>query len=175
MTPLNIKTNPAELVIHCFQQIHDQRMQGLPILNQALSVDCIGMQQWQGHWVGVLVTPWVMSLMILRGETEWPQTERGAVHNWSFPSGEYEMTADHEPTLGDYFSCSLASPMSSFKDQATVVTTAAEIMQLLLTLSSDEDDKARSETAAGRLDMEKAHSDQTVSRRDFLRGSLRGK
>ena len=40
-------------------------MAGVPMLNPALRVQAVGFRHWQSHWLGVLVTPWFMNLMLL--------------------------------------------------------------------------------------------------------------
>ncbi|EQD58614.1 hydrogenase expression/formation protein HupJ, partial [mine drainage metagenome] len=40
-----------------FNRIAQTRMIDLPILNSAMRVEAVGFRLWEGHWVGVLVTP----------------------------------------------------------------------------------------------------------------------
>lgn len=48
-----------------FQRIERTAMGGIPILNPALCVSAVGVRQWQGEWLAVLVTPWFMNLVLL--------------------------------------------------------------------------------------------------------------
>ena len=54
-----------------FGAIRRDRMQDVPILNPALQVEAIGMRAWQGHWLGALVTPWFINLVLLPGQGAW--------------------------------------------------------------------------------------------------------
>jgi len=51
-----------------FTDIANTRMAGLPICNEALHVQAVGFREWNDHWVGVLVTPWTISLVLMPGE-----------------------------------------------------------------------------------------------------------
>ena len=45
------------------------RMQGLAFVNPALAVEAIGFAPWSGHWLGVLLTPWFMNLVLAPRES----------------------------------------------------------------------------------------------------------
>ena len=51
-------------------RVFQQRMADVPILNPALSVEAIDFQRWQGHWLGIVVTPWCMSVLLVPGSTD---------------------------------------------------------------------------------------------------------
>jgi rubredoxin len=42
-----------------------RRMEGLPIVNAALEVEAVGFAPWEGRWLGVMLTPWCMNLMLV--------------------------------------------------------------------------------------------------------------
>ena len=49
-----------------------RRMEGLGFVNQALEVEAVAFEPWQGHWLGVMVTPWFMNLVLLpRQPSRW--------------------------------------------------------------------------------------------------------
>ena len=48
-----------------FRRIAATRMAGLPINHPLLAVEGVGFRLWQGKWLGVLVTPWAMNLVLL--------------------------------------------------------------------------------------------------------------
>jgi hypothetical protein len=63
---------PADAVEQAFFRIQREQMADVPILNPALSVEAVDFQRWQGHWLGVVVTPWCMSLLLVPGsEQDW--------------------------------------------------------------------------------------------------------
>ena len=115
-----------------FEQIHRERMVGLPILNPHLAVRLVGPRAWQGGWLGVLVTPWTMNLIALpgAGSAESPGAP-GSTRERVLPSGHYEFIAGADPRLGPYETCSLFSPMDAFADQETALAAAAAILGLL--------------------------------------------
>jgi [NiFe] hydrogenase assembly HybE family chaperone len=143
-----------------FGAIHRERMDGVPILNAALEVRVIGMRAWQGHWLGALVTPWFMNLVVLPGEGAWRKaSDRDSVW-YAFPSGRFEFIAGSEPGLGEYHACSLFSPVLEFADQETAVETARMALESLF-------DPA----LLGEKPAAKNPDGPGMSRRDFLRGA----
>lgn len=143
-----------------FRNILDTRMQGVPIINEALSVEAVGLTSWQGHWLGALVTPWFINLMVLPGEGTWREVpDRDSVW-YAFPSGRFEFIAGSEPGLGPYHACSLFSPVQEFGDQETARETARVALQSLF-------DPA----LLGESSPSKDPDGPQMSRRDFLRGA----
>lgn len=98
-----------------FRRILHERMDGLPFLNLALEVEAVGFRPFQGNWLGVLISPWCMSFLILPGiDGAWqflPETTR---EKWPFPAGEVNFVAAEEPGLGAYRQCSLFTSMQHF-------------------------------------------------------------
>ncbi len=110
--------NPSNTVLAVFAQIARERMGDVPMCNRALSVEVVGFRAWHGLWVGVVITPWAMNLMVLPGGSEaFAPLRVGREHEWDFPSGVYPFMGNHEPGLGEYHYCSLFSPMEAFGDQ----------------------------------------------------------
>ncbi|MFV0664042.1 [NiFe]-hydrogenase assembly chaperone HybE [Denitromonas sp.] len=120
-------TDPARVVASIFRRIHAERMASLPICNRALSVAVPAFERWQGDWVGVLIAPWAINLLILPGGGVFEALSVGMRQRWSFPSGDYEFLGSEEVGLGPYQSCSLFSPVSEFdsQDEAVAVARAA--------------------------------------------------
>ena len=123
-----------------FNRIQRERMQGLPLLNPVLRVECVGFRPWQGHCLGVLITPWFMNLMLLPGEGDaWEGLSVGEKVIHRFPSGPYELIVGDEEGIGRYQLCPLFSPMFEFASQEMAVAVAEEIMKGLL----DEENRDR--------------------------------
>lgn len=125
--------DPSDVLVAVFRQIAETRMQGLPICNPALAVEAIGFRRRNdGHWAGVLITPWGINLLCLPGgEPGWPILSPTEKHWWAFPSGDYEFTVAEESSLGIYHLCSLFSPALEFPDQAQARLTALAIVHAL--------------------------------------------
>jgi [NiFe] hydrogenase assembly HybE family chaperone len=95
-------------------------MQGLPLVNQVLEVEAVGFAPWEDRWLGVMVTPWFMNLMLVpRDPSAWNSLAPGAKRRYRFPAGEYEFVGAHDATFGEYQVCSLFSPVGEFEDHAT--------------------------------------------------------
>ncbi|MFU8788067.1 MAG: [NiFe]-hydrogenase assembly chaperone HybE [Methylobacter sp.] len=134
-----------------FNEILAKRMCGLPVINPALSVQAVGFNRFGEDWVGVLVTPWFMNLMLLPGvDSIWHNQQPGTKIDRHFPQGAFEFTLGRETQIGTYAACSLFSPMFQFENQAAALAAAASALQGLL-----------AETAP-----------HTFSRRDLLRGAI---
>jgi [NiFe] hydrogenase assembly HybE family chaperone len=156
-----------------FNEIARSRMAGLPICNPALRVQVVGLREWQGRRVGVLVTPWTISLVLMPGDDAAldplaPQEKK----TWEFPSGKYEFMGVNEPALGTCQTCSLISPVIDIETQEDAVNIARQVMTALFVLKqADHERDAVSRTASP---MVAPAEQKPVSRRDFLRGNFLG-
>jgi [NiFe] hydrogenase assembly HybE family chaperone len=152
--------NPADAVEDAFFRIERREMAGLPVLNQALAVAAVDFQRWQGHWLGVVVTPWCMSLLLLPGSREnWVSTGENQRRFVNFPAGDFAFLGSEEAELGEYQSCPLFSPMGTFSCQSAATMTARASLLALLT------PRASATTQPGLADQASAPS---LSRRRFL-------
>ena len=148
--------NPSSAVAAVFARIARERMHDVPICNRALSVEVVGLRAWQGLWVGVVITPWAMNLLVLPGGSDaFVPLRVGGEHIWDFPSGAYAFMGHHEPGLGDYHYCSLFSPMADFADQAAARAVACASLDELFAAPAAEppralDRRAFLRTALGR-------------------------
>jgi [NiFe] hydrogenase assembly HybE family chaperone len=88
-------------------------------------VQAVGFRPWGAHWLGVLVTPWFMNLVLLPRERAacHPVGERETRHH-VFPAGVFEFIGNRDAVLGDYQACSLFSPMFEFADHDAARATA---------------------------------------------------
>ena len=134
-----------------FNDILQTRMLDVPVLNPALSVQALGFLRYQQDWLGVLITPWFMNLLLLpEPESAWQTQAPGSKFSRTFPYGVFEFTMANEAQLGVYAVCSLFSPMFQFEGQAAAAAAAKAALQGLLT----------------------SPATRAVSRRDLLRGNL---
>ncbi|MCB1492472.1 MAG: [NiFe]-hydrogenase assembly chaperone HybE, partial [Rhodobiaceae bacterium] len=98
----------------CFEDIRSSRMAGIPILNDALSVKAIGVRSWNGFRLCVLITPWFMNLMALPDAPEDEPVVSGTKRMFAFPAGTFEFIAGREKAIGEFWMCSLFSPVLVF-------------------------------------------------------------
>ena len=151
--------NPADAVEEAFFRIQQEQMADVPILNPALSVEAVDFQRWQGHWLGIVVTPWCMSMLLVPGSTEnWISTGDNQRRFVKFPAGDFAFLGSAEAELGEYQSCPLFSPMSQFASQSEATMTARASLIALLT----DPQAAKAATA------EKPAGEPSLSRRRFL-------
>ena len=151
--------NPASLLEAAFTAILQQRMNGLPFLNPALHVEAVGFARHAQDWLGILITPWFMNLMLLPGaDNDWPAAAEGYRQLWRFPAGEIQFIAACEAGIGTYQQCPLFASMQPFADQAAARVAAGDALAALLTPPLAE---ATKEPEA-----------VSLSKRSFLRGRI---
>ncbi len=160
-----------------------RRMAGLDFVNPALEVEAVAFAPWQGHWLGVMVTPWFMNLVLMPRERDaWQPLPLGAKRKLRFPTGIYEFIGADDATVGEHQTCSLFSPMHEFENQ----TAARLVAQLAREALFDPANAEQPEYPKGdlsspqRADGEAAgehgekRAEVAVSKRDFLRGHFSG-
>jgi len=155
----------AARVQAAFERVWRERMAGVPVVNPKLRVELVGLRRWRGLWLGVLVTPWFMNLLLLPGDgngesgepaAPWPELAPGETAAYAFPAGRLEFIAAREGDAGRYLACSLFSPMFDFADHDTARSTAEACLDALF-----------NEAAAPTAPKTDAVA---LSKRDFLRG-----
>ena len=168
--------SPAPTLESAFEAIHRERMRDIPLLNPKLAVAAVDFQRWDQHWVGVLITPWFLNLMLLPGsESDWPGLAVGEKIELDAPSGEYAFTAGYEEAVGEYLFCSLMSPVQNIHDQAAALDTAGEVMRLFMLPAEHREMAMQDEAVPGKgLARRQQQQGVATSRRNFLRGNFRG-
>lgn len=134
-----------------FDEIGKQKMQGLSFVNPALTVQALGFAERQAGWLGVLITPWAMNLLLLaKQDSDWRNLAVGAKFECAFPYGCFEFTLAEHVDLGRYGQCSLFSNMFEFQGQAAAVAAAEAAAKQLFAVESA----------------------KSISRRNLLRGAF---
>ena len=129
---------PEPVLEAAFRRIQEERMQGIPLLNPALDVAAVGFTQWQGRWVGAMLTPWFLNLMMLPKDPDgWEPLGEGEKRVVEMPSGDYRFAGGFEESIGPYQFVSLLSPVTDIPDQASALSTARDLIPLLLTPTVD--------------------------------------
>ena len=153
-------SNPTDAVEQAFFRIQRDHMADVPILNPALSVEAVDFQRWSGHWLGIVVTPWCMSMLLIPGSTEnWISTGENKRRFVHFPAGDFAFLGSQEEELGEYQSCSLFSPMGKFATQSEASMTARASISGLLTPP---------QPAPAVMPAKKATDSPSLSRRGFF-------
>jgi [NiFe] hydrogenase assembly HybE family chaperone len=161
------------------------RMDGLAFVNPALTVEAVDFAPWQGHWLGVLVTPWFMNLILApRDVAAWTSLVAGDKRSYPFPAGTYEFIGAHDDIAGEYQMCSLFSPLLQFDDQETARLVAGLAREALFDAANAEKPdlppaklSPKGEPAAadaGPLEKLETRLDAPQSKRDFLHARFAG-
>ncbi|HEX7439514.1 MAG TPA: [NiFe]-hydrogenase assembly chaperone HybE [Caldimonas sp.] len=167
------RPSPAGALEDRFRAILRRQMQDMPMLNAALAVEAVGLRPWNDHWLGILITPWFMNLLLMpRVSAKWhPIGERESRH-YVFPAGVFEFIGARDPVLGDYQACSLFSPMFEFADQQTAHDTAVAGLDALFDVANREPGQVPAARVAGDATTvpAPATAGHVFSKRDFLFG-----
>ncbi|HET9701308.1 MAG TPA: [NiFe]-hydrogenase assembly chaperone HybE [Burkholderiales bacterium] len=159
--------SPAPALERAFGRIERERMRDVPILNGALRVEAVGFQPFQGHWIGILVTPWFLNALVLPGTgAAWPARGIGDAQVWALPIGACEFIAGHEEEIGEYHLCSLMSPVLQLEDQEAARSAARAALDTLLA------PPAPKEEPAGPLKKLEENVGKPMSKREFLSGRV---
>jgi [NiFe] hydrogenase assembly HybE family chaperone len=157
------------------------RMEGLSFVNPALAVEPVGFAPWQGHWLGVLLTPWFMNLILApRDPGVWRSLPQGETRRYQFPAGDYDFIGARDELAGDYQLCSLFSPVLQFEDQPTARMVAQLARDALFDAANAEPGEMPVANLSPARDAGPASPGPLpsltarVSKRDFLRGRLSG-
>jgi [NiFe] hydrogenase assembly HybE family chaperone len=192
--------DPAPALQRAFETIHRTRMRDMPMCNHALQVEAVDFRRWNGLWLGALVTPWFINLMLLQDAPQvWTRRRVGEKAVFAFPAGRFEFIAGREPLIdgvdGEYLSCSLFSPVFEFADHETARMAAQmslaglfdeanfELPDLRVAAQPPQTISAAAQQAAEEAERAQAVAAEGdggrlgaagVSKRDFLRGRWRG-
>jgi len=168
--------DPTRDIERAFESVAG-RMHGLAFVNPALRVQAVGFEPWEGHWFGVLITPWSINLMLLPHErSAWQPVCPGLKRRFSFPAGDFEFIDALDTVFGEYRMCSLFSPAMEFEDHAAAELVARLARQALFDASLDEAARTPAgESSTDTLAQIGEQAARPMSKRDFLRGRfLRG-
>lgn len=144
-----------------FQTVYQQRMQDMPMVNPALQVEAVGFRPWTDRCIGILITPWFMSLIALLPPAEIvtpPATDEKC--HYQFPSGDYDFLVCYDQQFGIYHSCSLFSPVFEFSAHELAQQTALAVLDLLW----------QPPEGAPPAQVPRVEATGKLSRRDLLRG-----
>lgn len=120
-------SDPSTLIENVFRRIQAERMDGLDMLNPAVQVVAVEFSRQsapEDEWLGVLLTPWSLGLLLLPASASWPVPASHARVFRHYPAGDFAFLANREDELGDYLVCPLFHEMSQFPDQETALATA---------------------------------------------------
>ena len=152
----------------------DARMRELPVYNPALQVVAAGFRPWQGLWLGIMITPWAINLVVLPGgNPDWQALGVDEHRVWTFPSGEHAFLSMNLEGFGPLQFSSLFSPALEFRSQDAAVAAARAALESLMTQAAPPL-AAPSPTPPSPGD-DLPLAERSVTRRNFLRGRVFGR
>lgn len=124
----------AALVPVAAGEMHD-----LPFVHPQMPVYVTPCTLFEGQWLGSVVTPWMLSLLIFPGPQQyWPRRKVGERIGLQLPYGEMTFTVGELPGIGQYLSCSLMSPLSRDLDAEQGPQLANDCLKMALSLPVSE-------------------------------------
>lgn len=114
-----------------FTEVWHGKMRDVPLVNKALKVEAVGFRAHEGQFLGVLISPWFMNLVLLPDGQDWSGLVAGAKETIDFPSGAYEFIHNTREMTGGYKACSLFSPMGQFTRQQDAVDVAHAVLSAI--------------------------------------------
>jgi [NiFe] hydrogenase assembly HybE family chaperone len=117
-----------------FRRIGQAQMRDLPIYNACLEVEAVGFQAFGDRWIGVLITPWFMNVILLPSEkTPLNAKVIGQKSQEALPVATCAFIGGGDETVGSYKSLALYSPMAAFISQGSARHEAQACLIALLT------------------------------------------
>lgn len=129
------QTNPAPLLEAAFHAVAADGMRDLPFFHSQMPIRACGFQLFEQQWVGCMLTPWMLSLMVLPGPKQrWESRQIGEKLALALPCGNVSFTLGEIDGCGQYLACSLMSPLESSlgADQALALAENSTRMALSL-------------------------------------------
>ena len=135
--------NPQPLLERLFSRIAAGEMRALPFYRPQIPVRACGFQRYEQQWIGALLTPWMLSLLVLPGPGQlWPRRPEGSRLALALPCGNITFTLGEigGDSLGEsdgggqYLSCSLMSPLPAALAAEPAVMLAQQCVRMVLAL-----------------------------------------
>lgn len=106
-----------------------------PFHNAALHVEAVGFRAWEDTWMGILITPWFMNIILLPQDlAAWDGLMPGAMpQRHVLPAGPFDFEVGRLDAFGTWQACSLFSTMEGFADHDTARQTAEACLDALFT------------------------------------------
>lgn len=131
--------SPATWLEAAFTRVANADMQALPFYRAAIPVKACGFALFEQQWIGCLLTPWTMSLLVLPGPGQvWSQHTAGERLALQLPCGNVTfLTSEIADDTGEnhqYLSCSLMSPIDHHMSAAQALALAEQSARMALSL-----------------------------------------
>jgi [NiFe] hydrogenase assembly HybE family chaperone len=171
--------NPTELAAEIkdvFDKINREQMAGLPIVNPMLDVDVVGFQEHDGRTIGVITTPWLMTLAVFPGDDDdWSDVKIGDKRKFPFPARDYQFLANEIDGIGTYYGYAIYSPMNEFDHHDHALAGANGFMELLMIENENAENELDEERLALFLqgeDMESIKQKECATKNPVVDGEI---
>lgn len=122
--------DPTAFLEAHYRHVWQTRMHDLPFINAALGVEAVGFARYEGDWLGVVITPWFLNLLLVSGGGQlWGDIPAGERRYLNLPCGTLQFIADDDPDIGPYQYCPLIAPVSDLADMAQARLIAADALK----------------------------------------------
>ena len=104
-------SDPAPLLAAQYERIAREEMQALPFYHATMPIvaQCV---LFEGQWLGCVLTPWMLSLVVLPGPDQlWPVRSNSDRLALQLPCGNMTFMVGELPETGQLLACSLMSPL----------------------------------------------------------------
>ncbi|TQI80101.1 Tat proofreading chaperone HybE [Serratia fonticola] len=129
------QVNPARQLEVAFNAIAAGDIHHLPFFQPQIPVRACGFQLFEHQWIGCLLTPWMLSLLVLPGPDQvWQQRAVGEKLALILPCGNVCFTVGHVEGCGQYLASSLMSPLDQHLGAEQAVTLAENTARMALSL-----------------------------------------
>jgi len=141
-------TSPAAWLEAAFRHVADRQMSGLPFYRAAIPVKACGFTLFENQWIGCLLTPWTLSLLILPGpEQVWLSRAPGDRLALQLPCGNVTFLqgeiGNQQGERCQYLSCSLMSPVDKALTPEQGIALAEQSVRMALSLPVADADAPR--------------------------------
>ncbi|AIK13107.1 hydrogenase-2 component protein [Pectobacterium atrosepticum SCRI1043] len=127
--------NPAAQLETAFQAIAEREMQSLPFFQPQIPVSACGFQLFEHQWIGCMLTPWMLSLLVLPGPDQcWLRRTVGESLGLSLPCGDIRFTVGYVDGCGQYLASSLMSPLNKTLTAESMLSLAEQTVRMALSL-----------------------------------------
>lgn len=118
-----------------YRHVWQTRMHDMPFVNAALGVEAIGFARYEGDWLGVMITPWFLNLVLVSGGGQlWGDIPAGERRYLNLPCGTMQFLADDDPDIGPYQYCPLIAPVTNLADMAQARLVAFDAINTVFAL-----------------------------------------
>lgn len=132
---LGFQTPPKAQIQTAFEEIAQRSMHDLAFLHPNMPVYVSDFTLFEGQWTGCVITPWMLSALILPGpEQLWPPRKVSEKLGLRLPYGTMTFTVGELDGVSQYLSCSLMSPLNHSMSAEEGVRLADDCARMLLSL-----------------------------------------